>query len=213
MKAGKSSATVTVLSSLWANALGGLEGLILGRDAAHQFDQLHHRYGVHEMDTDEAFRPVSLRGKPGDRDRRCVGGKDRGWVQHRAKLLVDLALDRFVLGCGLHDEVGAGKVFHGRRSRNPGDRGLTVLLLDLAVAHRARQIAAHRRHAILDALGRDVIEQHPVSGERRDMGNPAAHLPGAHDANGFDCSGHHTDPIQGLLAAQNLLQCNVERPG
>ena len=60
MKAGKSSETVIVLSSVADEGLGGLEGLVLGGDAAHQLDQLHHRHRVHEMHADEALRPVGL---------------------------------------------------------------------------------------------------------------------------------------------------------
>jgi hypothetical protein len=52
---------------------------------------------------------------------------------------------------------------------------------------------------------------------RSHLGNPAAHLSGAHNANGFDCSGHHTDPISGvcrpkIFAAQPKMAGVVRLP-
>ena len=82
---------------------------VVGGDAAHQFDQLHHRHRVHEMNADEALRPVGRGGEPGDRDRRGVGGEDRLRLQLRAELREDLALDALVLGRRLDDQVGVGR--------------------------------------------------------------------------------------------------------
>jgi hypothetical protein len=58
MKAGKSSVTVMVLSSDSMKPRAALERQVLRGDAAHQFDQFHHRDRVHEVDADEALGPV-----------------------------------------------------------------------------------------------------------------------------------------------------------
>ena len=83
------------------------ERLVLGGDAADQLDQLHHRHRVHEVHADEALGPVGGRGQPGDGDGGGVGREDRALLQMRAQLGEDLALDRFVLGGRLDDEVAS----------------------------------------------------------------------------------------------------------
>ena len=91
MKAGKSSATAIFLPSPLGEPLGRLERLVVGGDAAHQLDQLHHRHRVHEVHADEALRPVGGGGEAGDGDRGGVGGEKRvracSAAQSSAKIL------------------------------------------------------------------------------------------------------------------------------
>ena len=190
MKAGKSSDTVTVLSSFADEGLGRLEGGVVGGDAAHQLDQLHHRHRVHEVHADEALRPVGRRGQAGDRDRRGVGGEDRLRIELRAELRIDLALDALVLGRRLDDEVGAGEIAHLVRGGNLAERRLAGLLGELAVSDHAGQVAADGGEPLLDAVRRDIVEQHLVAGQRGDLGDAAAHLPGADDAHSLDMPLH-----------------------
>jgi hypothetical protein len=51
-------------------------------------------------------------GQPGDRERRGVGGEDRLGIELRAELLVDLALDGFVFGGCLDDEIHGCEATH-----------------------------------------------------------------------------------------------------
>ncbi len=56
---------------------GGIESIVIGRDPANDFDKLHHRRRVHEVQADKAFRPVGRCGKAGNGDRRSVGRDHR----------------------------------------------------------------------------------------------------------------------------------------
>jgi hypothetical protein len=62
MKAGKSSATAMVLPSFLTNSRHARTSDRSVGDAADQLDQLHHRHRIHEMNADEALRPVGRRG-------------------------------------------------------------------------------------------------------------------------------------------------------
>ena len=88
---------------------GAAEGHVLGGDAADHLDELHHRHRVHEVQADEALRPVGGGGKPRDGDRRGVGGDDGVRLEERTERHEDLALDRLVLGRGLDHEIGVGR--------------------------------------------------------------------------------------------------------
>ncbi len=83
----------------------GLEGHVVGGDAANDLNQLHHRHRIHEMKPDEVLRPVGRGGKAGDRYRRCVGGNHRLVGKPRTKILENLALDCLVFGRRLDDEI------------------------------------------------------------------------------------------------------------
>ena len=85
MKAGKSSETAVVLPSDDGKFLHRLEGLFTGSDAADQFDQFHHRNRVHEVNADEALRPVGDGGKTGDRNRRRVGAENEHPPSHAGR--------------------------------------------------------------------------------------------------------------------------------
>ena len=50
---------------------------LVGGQAAHDLDQLHHRHRVHEVHADDLLRPLGLRAEQRDRDRRGVRREDR----------------------------------------------------------------------------------------------------------------------------------------
>ena len=138
MKAGKVLRDRHGLAELGDQLAGGVEGRVLCRDAADQFDELHARHRIHEMDADEMLRPVGDRGEPGDRDRRRVGRKHAVGLQHRAELGEDLALDVLVLRRRLDHEIAIGKGLE-RSSGRPDPvhrlgmrRHIDLLALDLA---------------------------------------------------------------------------------
>ena len=74
-----------LLAELGDELLGGLEGRVVGGDAADDLDQFHQRHRIHEMNADEALRPVGGGGKPRDRDRRGVGADDGFGLERRRR--------------------------------------------------------------------------------------------------------------------------------
>jgi hypothetical protein len=110
MKAGKSSATVTVFSSE-AHIRGRLEGLAssvaMPRTSSTSF--ITGTGFMKWMPMNRSGRSVAR--QAGDRERGGVGGEDRFGLEHRTDQRVDLALDVLVFGRRLDDEVG------GRRDR------------------------------------------------------------------------------------------------
>ena len=130
-----------------------LESGVLRRDAADDLDQLHDRHRVHEVNADEAFRPIGLGRQAGDRDRRGVGRKQRLGIEHRAELGEDLALDRLVLGGRLDDHVGLGEPFHRLRCLDLRHRGLAHGIVHLSRRDLAGEVAADGGDPGLDPFG------------------------------------------------------------
>src|SRR6516162_4602645 len=110
--------------------LGGLEGRVVGCDAADKFDQFHQRYRIHEVNADEALRPVGGSRQAGDRDRRCVRGDERAGLEDRADLVKNPALDVFLLDRGLDDQIAVRQSVDRIRERDPLQRLLSGVLGD-----------------------------------------------------------------------------------
>ena len=187
MKAGKSSATAMVLPQLLDELAAGVERRVVGGDAADQLDQLHHRHRIHEVNADELLRPVGRGGEPRDRDRRGVGADDRVGLQVRAEVGENLALDLFLLGRRLDDEIAVAELVERVGRRDARERGLAVLLGDQLARDLPRQIAVDGGEPGIDAVGRDVVEQHVHAGERGHMRDAVTHLTGADHADLADC--------------------------
>ena len=65
--------------------------------------------------------------------------------------------------------------------RDALDRSLAFLVADALLADLTRQIAVDGGERRGDAVGRDVVEQDVIAGQRADMGDAVAHLAGADD--------------------------------
>ncbi len=107
----------------------------------------------------------------------------------------DRALDVLLLGRGLDHEVAVAEVVERLRRRDARERGLARLLGEVALGDLARHVAVDGGKAGLDAVGRDIVEQHVEAGERADMGDAVAHLPGADDADLANLGLHDVRPI------------------
>ncbi len=110
MKAGKSSEIAMRLAELRRRTrLRGFEGRVVGGDAADQFDQLHHRHRIHEMNADEfSGRSVVAASRVIEIDEVLEATIASGFrTAHRS--IEDLALDLFLLGRGLDDQVAVGE--------------------------------------------------------------------------------------------------------
>ena len=95
----------------------------------------------------------------------------------------DLALDVFLLGRGLDDEIAVAEIVDaslaGAMRSSAAWRSSSLMRWRLT--WRARLPLMVAKPAV-DALGRDVVEHDVEAGERADMGDAVAHLTGADDA-------------------------------
>ena len=105
------------------------------------------------MNADEALRPVGRGGEPRDRDRRSIGADDGLRFQRRTKRGEDLALDVFVLGRGLDDQIAIAEIVERLGRRDALDRRLPLLVADALAADLARQIAVDGGKTLGDAVG------------------------------------------------------------
>jgi len=142
------------------------------------------------MNADEAFRPVGLGAESGDRDRRGVGRHHRLGIEQRAELGEDLALHRLVLGRRFDHQIRAGQALHGAGAGNARQRFLAQEVVDLAGGYLPRHVAADRGDALFHPVGGDIVDQHLVAGEGRDVSDAAPHLSRADDADRFDPAAH-----------------------
>ena len=164
------------LAELCHVLLGRVERRVIGGDAADELDQLHERHRIHEMDADEALRPVGRGGEPRDRDRRRIAADDGVGLEQRADAGEDRALDLFLLGRCLNDEIAIAQGFERLRRRDAFERGLPLFLCDALAAHLPRHVAVDGRNPGLDPVGGKVVELDVESGERADMGDAVTHL-------------------------------------
>ena len=171
-----------LLAELGDELLGRFEGGVVGGDAADHLDQLHQRHRIHEMNADEALRPVGRGGKPRDRDRRRIGADDGRRLERRAERGEDLALGLLLLGRRLDDEIAVAEFSERVGGRDALDRGLALLVADALATDLPCQVAVDGRQSCRDAVGGDVVEQNVIARQRADVGDAVAHLAGADDA-------------------------------
>ena len=183
-----------LLAELVDERLCGLEGRVLGRDAADQFDQLHHRHRIHEMNADEFLRPVGRRREPRDRDRRRVGADDRVRLEHGTDLGQRLALDVLAFGHRLDHQIAVGELVD-LAGVDVLERGLALVLGDALAANLPRHVAVDGGERGLQPVVGNVVEDDVDAGERADMRDAAAHLPGADDADLLNFMRHFCCPL------------------
>src|SRR5262249_4915544 len=99
-------------------------------------------------------------------------------LENRAKLGEDPDLDALLLGGGLDHEIAIAESVELLGRRDAPQRRLAILLADQILAHLARHVAVDGGQARLDAVERDVVEQHGEAGKRAHMSNAVAHLTG-----------------------------------
>ncbi len=102
--------------------------------------------------------------------------------QMRQQVFENRLFDGFAFGRRLDDQIAGAKIGQFQRGLDPRHRGGLVFGADLAARHLPFDVAVDQRHGLVQAFLADVIHQHVISGQRKDMRNPIAHLPRAHDA-------------------------------
>lgn len=174
------------LADLLAEGAGALEDLVRRREGAHDFDQLHERDGVEEVQTHEVLGALRGGGHVTDGQRRGVRREDRVLGADLVERREQLALDLEVLDDRLDDQIAVAHVGElGRERHTAQDGGLVVLgelalgdglaeeLVDLALALGAGGVVHLTHDHVQTRLGGD-------------LGNARAHETATDDADLLD---------------------------
>ena len=102
----------------------------------------------------------------------------------------DLALDLLVFRGGFDDQIAFGQVVKVFTGADPVQGSNALLFGDDRLINLARHIAIDRRQTRVDLVDGDVIQHDVVAGERTDMRNAVAHLPGADNTDFSDIETH-----------------------
>ena len=106
----------------------------------------------------------------------------------RDELLEYLALDLFVFGRRLDDEIAAAEQRVVDAGLDSAERRRLVVLAQQRAFDLAVQVLVDGRERRVELVLRQVDELHVESGCGADMGNAIAHLPGADHADGLNHS-------------------------
>ena len=120
-------------------------------------------------------------------------GRKRGTQVHE-----DLAFDLFIFRGRFDDEIAFGESIIIERRRDPADGGDARCLVELLALDETREISAERGEASIDPFLGNVVEGDVESGDRADLRDPGAHLPGADDADRVDFN--HEFLPRGMIA-------------
>ena len=174
------------LTQTFDHGHAGVERFLVGCDTADQFDQAHHRNGVHEVEPQEFLGTVGLRRQPSDRDRRGIRCQDGLGLQGGDKLLEDRVLHGLALGRGLNHQVALAQIGQRAGGCDAGHGGIALLLGNLLARDLPVQVLADLVGSAVQRLGVDIGQNHVVPGQGADMGDAVAHLTGADHAHAFD---------------------------
>ncbi|MNI09186.1 hypothetical protein D3C73_622410 [compost metagenome] len=97
-------------------------------------------------------------------------------------MCVDLALDAFILGCRLDDDVHRRQIIHVGGAGDFGERRVAFLIGYLLAGDEAGERAVDRCKCCLDPVRVQIVNLHPVACEGGNMRDAAAHLTCADDA-------------------------------
>ncbi len=152
-----------------------LEGLLAGRHRLHDFDQLHDRHGIEEVEPDRAIGPGGGGGHLDDRQRRGVGREDRVRRTELVELHEHRVLDFDVLDDGLDHDVAIGEVAELGRAAHARERRLAVrrghlLLLDRFLHESADLLERPLPVRLLHLACNDLVAR-----LRADVDDPAPH--------------------------------------
>ncbi len=171
-------------------AVRALGGGRVGRETADHLDEREQRGRVEEVQAEEAAGVREAGGELGDGEGGGVRGQQGVRRDHLFECSEERALDGGVLDDGLDDERGAGEVGEGGGRIDPADRVLGLGRVETALRGHAVDAVLDDAHAACGELGVDVVDQHPVTCEKGDLGDALPHGAGAddrHSAGPLDC--------------------------
>src|SRR5580693_10569525 len=138
------------------------------------------------MDADETLGIGGYRSEARDRNRGRIRRDDGVRLEKGAQGSEDLALDLFVLGGRLDDEIALAELVEGRGYLNAIEDRLALRFAHLSLGHLARQMAVDGRESRVNPLLGDVGERDDHSCLSGDLGDAGAHLASADHANRFN---------------------------
>ena len=139
-KPGRVVAADRMLAELLAERVRRLERLVGRQLRADDLDERHQRRRVEEVHADDALRASTSRPRsPSPRARRCSSRARRLPRQMPLELGEERLLRRELLDDRLDHEVAVGEVGEVGRQREPPDRGIAGVLLELPLLDLARE--------------------------------------------------------------------------
>ena len=109
-----------------------VESGVAGLQRADDFDERHHRDGIHEVHADEAVGALGHGGEGGHGDRGGVAGDDDVVAQEAVGFGEGVALDVELFGDGFDEEVGVGDGGHVGDGDDAGEDGSLFAFGELA---------------------------------------------------------------------------------
>src|SRR5208337_5642052 len=173
------------LAELEAQVPGQRKGLLGSGQRPDQLHQLHHRRRVHEVHADDLAGSLGLGGYPADGDGRGVAGQDGRERADGIQLPEDLELQRLVFRGRLDHHLRPGHIPEIDGGPDAAENRVQVPGAHLALLHTPGQVLADGLQAPLDQFLGDIADDHRQTAHGRHLGDAAAHLAGADNANGF----------------------------
>ena len=171
-----------LLAAVDGKGADGVDRVVVGGERPDDLDERHHRRGVEEVDATHPLGTVGGHGQLDDGQGRRVRGQD-GVGSHRlAQLGEEPLLDGQVLHDRLDHEVAVGEVGQVRWRSNPGEGGVTVGLVELALVDLLGQRCARGLAIVASTVACSRLRSTTSwLGLRRHLGDAGTHDPGADD--------------------------------
>ena len=155
---------------------GILRGDRVGLRTGHDFNQLHLRHRVEEVDADQSLRVAEVGRDLGKLQAGGVAGEDGGWFGDGLDLREQRALGFEVLEDGFDDHIGLTRAVAG----HVGDESVGGVAQPAGIAAEALlEELCGARHGRREAFGVLVLQRHAQAAQRTPRRDVAAHDAGA----------------------------------
>ena len=158
------------------------ERLVGRAQAAHDLDQGDGGAGAHEVQAQDAVRPLRPRRDLAHGEGRGVGGEDVLRRADAVELLEDGGLELEVVGHRLHHDLGGLEGGHGLHGGNAGEDGLLLGFRAPPLRDVVVQALDDLRHGRDRGVRRALAHEDVEPGGRAGHRDPLPHGPGADDA-------------------------------
>src|SRR6266576_1977041 len=181
------------------------QGIVVGFERAHHFEQLHFVYRVEEVHANTLLRAVGNAGNFGDAERRRIRSEDCRRTANFVEKSEDLNLRFHLLGNRLDDEIGLTR----RLLDRPGvleasERRIRRARADFPEFNSLVQVGADFSFRLTQGVRKKVFENGTIAANRCRMGNSTAHDAGADHGDGFDVR-HYLPPTSSCSSTVTKL--------
>jgi len=158
--------------------------IIAGRQPANDFDELHDRHRIEEMQARKTIGPPCSGRQLGDAQRRRVRAENGRVCHDVVELLVDRGFLLDVLDDRFDDEVARLEILEVGRWRNVAEGSVPLLRCHLPLLDGCGQRLLDARHPLRQEGIHDLPHVRPVTGRGRDLRDTGSHQTAAENANG-----------------------------